>query len=111
MVEGVIGHVVLQIKRLVSNVKYPATITLSRTEILTPNTLTIACIQSYDDHAYHITVTNRLDSYDSLDQPSTLKAVVHPCTRGYAIVYSPFLAATLLSKGWRHGGLCRLGPR
>ena len=35
MVEGVIGHVVLQIKRLVSNVKYPATITLSRTEINT----------------------------------------------------------------------------
>ena len=70
MGEGVIGHVVLQITRLVSNVKYPATITLSRTEILTPNTLTIACIQSYDDHAYHITVTNRLDSYDSLDQPS-----------------------------------------
>ena len=70
MVEGVIGHVVLQIKRLVSNVKYPATITLSRTEINTKHIYDCMHSISDDDHACHLPVTNRLDSSDSLDQPS-----------------------------------------
>ena len=45
---------VLQIKRLVSNVKYLATITLSRTEIKTPNTLTKHALKHRLNHAWNL---------------------------------------------------------
>ena len=60
MVEGVIGNLVVQTLRLVSISEHRVTITLSRTEIKTPNILT-SMHSNKVESCMEFTITNRIE--------------------------------------------------